>query len=103
MSALPNYIVEHGPADVRVERCEGVVKEVHVSARVHSARKRDPLLLSTGQVDPVLPDLGSVACGQLVEVAGQTTGLHYLDTEQNNIKRNNKNISAKGRCRLEEV
>jgi len=64
---------EYGGRHVRVDRAERVVQQIDVSLTVCSPRQTDPLSLTAAQRDASFTDHRSVAIGQCVEIAFQTT------------------------------
>lgn len=58
------YVLENFVADFRVKRTNRIVDDVDIAITVDGPRNRYPLLLSSGEVDPPLPDLGKIVSRQ---------------------------------------
>ena len=61
-------VQEHGLPHLRIQRCHGVVQEIHVRVGVHRASDGDAVLLAATEVHPLLPDLRVVPPGEHEEV-----------------------------------
>jgi hypothetical protein len=77
---------------VGVDGGEGIVEQVDVRVAVDSAGQRDALLLTAGQVDSFVADLGVVAFGQDINIGAEGAVFYYLNerdkTKQKHTARN---------------
>ena len=75
---MNNQMVEEVLRDVRVDRRETVVQQVHVRIRVVRPRQRHPLLLASRQRQALFADLRLVAVRQRVHVGFESASSQRL-------------------------
>mmetsp|Transcript_2350 Transcript_2350/g.5376 ORF Transcript_2350/g.5376 Transcript_2350/m.5376 type:complete len:275 (-) Transcript_2350:2412-3236(-) len=73
-----NAFLEDVATHMRIDSAESIVEEIHSAVAVDSPRKGNPLLLASGEVDSVLPNLGLVPGTKNFEVGLQCTRLDDL-------------------------
>ena len=61
-------MVALAPRHVCIDGRERVIHDINVRIRVRRPGYRNPLLLSSGKVDALLPDLGRISGGQLAQI-----------------------------------